>query len=386
MRSEPEKATQERRRVLILFGTRPEIIKLAPVYHALAKRADRFDPICVASGQHAHLLGPFAELLEVPLHRDLAVGQPNQSPNQVLARLLPRLESLLAETRPALVLVQGDTTTALAGALAAHHAAIPVGHVEAGLRSGDPMSPFPEEMNRRLIGQLARHHFAATARNAQTLRDEGVAEDSIHRTGNPVVDAVQWAVRQPLRSERLRSILEEVGARKLLVLTTHRRESFAEALVPRLHAVRRFVERYPDVAVVFPVHPNPHVVQHTEAVLGGVPRVQLVPPLDYLEFVQLLSHAWVIVSDSGGVQEEAPSLGKPLLVIRENTERPEALESGVAQLVPDPHQGLEVALEKTYADPTWTRHVRQTENPFGQGDAGEQIARVLERVASPARA
>jgi UDP-N-acetylglucosamine 2-epimerase (non-hydrolysing) len=363
--------------VMVLVGTRPEVIKLAPVARALKARSDAFRCTVVSSGQHADLVDPLARELGLAIDRRLEAGRPGQEPLALHARILDALAPLLLEERPDALLVQGDTGTALAGALAGFHQRVPVGHVEAGLRSGNLASPFPEEMNRRLISTLAKFHFAATPRNARQLREEGIDSSRIEVTGNPVVDSVRWAIEHTEPSERVRALRGRVGERRLLMLTTHRRESFGCAMGERLAALRTFCERHPDVALVFPVHPNPRVRGAAERELGDTLGAVCIEPLEYLDFVHLLSHAWLIVSDSGGIQEEAPSLGRAVLVIRENTERPEAIEAGVARLVPGGGDELLAALEACHADPSWLKSVAAIENPFGRGDAGPRIAQGL---------
>jgi len=371
---------QRLKTILTLFGTRPEVIKLAPVIRALEARPDRWRTRNVSSSQHTDLLYPFIERLAVRIDRDLAVMRPGQAPNEILVRVLAALEPVLVAEQPDLLLVQGDTTTALAGALAAFHRGIPVGHVEAGLRSGDVTSPFPEEMNRRLITRLARYHFAATSENVDTLKAEGVADDCIVLTGNTVVDSLHQIRAGHEPSARLRGVLARVEGRRLVALTTHRRESFGDVMEGHLHALRRFVGRHEDLALVFPVHPNPAVRAAAQAALSGAPRVLLLEPLDYPDFIHLLSRAWLIVSDSGGVQEEAPTLGKPLLVLRENTERPEVLDCGVGRLVGNAPARLEALLEEALADAEWFRRARDAPNPFGAGDSGARIAAAIERL------
>jgi len=360
--------------VLTLFGTRPEVIKLAPVVAELARRTDRFEIVNVASSQHVELLHPFARELGVRIDEDLAVMRAGQTPTEVASRVLLAMDPVLERVRPDLVLVQGDTTTAMAGALAAFHRGVPVGHVEAGLRTGDPSSPFPEEMNRRLITRLARYHFAATPHNVETLRGEGVPEDAIRLTGNPVVDALHATLARDAVDPAFRARIASIDATRLLVLTTHRRESFGEVMAGNLRVLRDFVASHGDVALAFPVHPNPNVSEPTRAILGDTPRVHLLDPLPYAEFIHLLSRAWLIVSDSGGVQEEAPSVGKALLVLRRNTERPEAIDAGVARLVGGRPQRLAEMLEELHADDAWIRRVGEIPNPFGRGDAGARIA------------
>ena len=366
--------------ILTLFGTRPEVIKLAPVIRALEARPECWRTLNVSSSQHTDLLYPFAKGLAVRIDRDLAVMRPGQAPNEVLARVLAGLDPLLADEQPDLLLVQGDTTTALAGALAAFHRGIPVGHVEAGLRTGDDTSPFPEEMNRRLITRLARYHFAATQANVETLRVEGVPEDRIVLTGNPVVDSLHEILAGHKPSARLKEALAPLEGLRLIALTTHRRESFGGVMEGHLRVLRRFIERHEGLALVFPVHPNPAVRAAADAALAGAPRVLRLDPLEYPDFIHLLSRAWLIVSDSGGVQEEAPTLGKPLLVLRENTERPEVLQCGVGRLVGNAPARLEALLEEALVDTDWFERVRTTPNPFGAGDSGARIASAIERL------
>jgi UDP-N-acetylglucosamine 2-epimerase (non-hydrolysing) len=365
------------RRVLVLFGTRPEVIKLAPVIHALEDQPKQFQTITVSSGQHTDLVRPFVQALGLRVDVDLEVGTTGQAPLDVCHRILASIGPLLRHEQPDALLVQGDTTTAFAGALAGFYRRIPVGHVEAGLRSGNIASPYPEEMNRRLITKLASFHFAATERNTETLRQEGIPEDRIILTGNPVVDSVHWALEHAKPSPSLRALIEEVGDHKLLVLTTHRRESFGSVMRDRLSVLRRFIDHHPDVVLIFPVHPNPEVAERAQTELEGVPRIHLIDPLDYLDFIHLLSKAWLIVSDSGGVQEEAPSLGKPVLIIRDNTERPEAVEAGVARLIGNSASMLETMLEESYSEGSWLSRVEVTPNPFGSGDSGYRIAEAL---------
>jgi UDP-N-acetylglucosamine 2-epimerase (non-hydrolysing) len=370
-------STLKVRAVLTLFGTRPEVIKLAPVIRQLEAARECFRTINVASGQHTSLLYPFVKLFGVRIDHDLQVMQPGQNPNGVCARVLAALDPILAAERPDLLLVQGDTTTALAGALAAFHQGIPVGHVEAGLRSGDRLSPFPEEMNRRLVTQLATLHFAATPGNRDVLVSEGVPEEAVFVTGNPVVDALEAILKNMAGSTAVDQVLARTEGLKRVVLTTHRRESFGSYMTTSLRLLRRFVEANDDVALLFPVHPNPVVVETTRKVLGGHPRIHLIEPLNYEDFVLLLSRAWLIVSDSGGVQEEAPTLGKPLIILRENTERPEAVQSGIARLVGSRPERLASLLEEAAKPQSWAHQTSKVSNPFGSGDAGARIVDVI---------
>ena len=367
--------------VMTLFGTRPEIIKLAPVIRALEAKPG-LRAISVSSGQHTELLVPFIRQFGLRIDRDLRVMAPGQSLNGLATRVLGLVDTALTDFAPDLVLVQGDTTTAMAGALACFHRRIPVGHVEAGLRSGDPASPYPEEVNRRVISSLASWHFAATEANRKTLLREGVSAERVLVTGNPVVDSLEEMIRVGRPSERVRQWIADAKGARTIVLTTHRRESFGTAMRENLGVLGRFVERHPEAALIFPVHPNPEVRSAVEDALQGRPRVLLVPPMDYEEFIQLLSSASLIVSDSGGIQEEAPTLRKPLLVLRENTERPEAIESGAALLVGGDPAKLEAMLEAAWVDDTWESRLAGIRNPFGDGNAGHRIAEGVRRILS----
>ena len=365
-----------RMKVLVLLGTRPEAIKLAPVIHELRKKF--FQTVVVSSSQHKQLLPPFLRALEIDVDFDLGVMKRNQSPSDVCSRVLAKLDKVLAFEKPDLILVQGDTTTTLAGALAGFHRRIPVGHVEAGLRSGNLMSPFPEEMNRRVVSQMASFHFAATEENRSNLLAEDVPSEKIFVTGNPVVDAMRHMLAHLEPRPQITDLIKKTEGKKRLLLTTHRRESFGEAMTANLKVIREFVDKRPDVCLMFPVHPNPNVKAVAKEILGKHQRIHLLDPLDYSDFLALMQASWLIVSDSGGVQEEAPSLGKPLLVLRENTERPEAIRSGVSKLVGNNPGSLKLLLEENYSVDTWIRSVKEVANPFGDGRSAARIVKIIE--------
>ena len=360
-------------RVLTLFGTRPEVIKVSPVISALEAQPESFTTINVSSSQHTDLLQPLIRDFAIRLDHDLKVMQPNQTLSSLSARVLIALDPVLLEEKPDIVLVQGDTTTALAGALAAFHRHIPVGHIEAGLRSGNSQSPFPEEMNRRLISRIAKLHFAATRTNYETLLSEGIDPGCVALTGNTVVDALLKTARTASPTPATQAVLDQVGGKNLILLTTHRRESFGERMSDNLKVLREFVRSHPEASLVFPMHPNPAVSGPAREILGQCERVHLIAPLDYQQFVLMMSRAWLIVSDSGGVQEESPTLGKPLLVLRENTERSEAVDAGCAKLTGTPEL-LRDALDEACSDNSWIRNVKKIANPFGDGKAAEKIA------------
>ncbi len=362
-------------KILILFGTRPEAIKLAPVIFELEKHP-AFQTIVVSSSQHTDLLAPFLDIFNLKTDYDLRVMTANQTPTEVCAKVLSSLDVILEKEKPDLILVQGDTTTSFAGAFAAFNRQIKIGHIEAGLRSGNALSPFPEELNRRLISQLATFHFCATENNRINLLAENVSEKQIFQTGNTVVDALHFILEHSQPDTEIKKIIEQTKDLKRILLTTHRRESFGETMSENLKTLREFVDRNKDVCLIFPVHPNPNVRNITDKILAHRERIFLLKPLDYVDFVALMKESWLIVSDSGGVQEEAPSLGKPLFVLRENTERPEAIEAGIAKLV---GADLKKLLAENYANETWINSVREIENPFGDGKAAKRIVEILER-------
>jgi UDP-N-acetylglucosamine 2-epimerase (non-hydrolysing) len=364
-------------KILVLFGTRPEAIKMAPVIRELKKR--KFETIVVSSSQHKHLLAPFLKTLEIDVDLDLSVMKRGQNPNDVCSRVIGKLDKILTSTMPDLILVQGDTTTSLAGALAGFNRGIQIGHIEAGLRSGDLMSPFPEEMNRRLISQMTSLHFAATEKNRRNLIAENVPAERIFVTGNPVVDSLKQMLRKLDPTDPIKQLIDQTKGLKRILLTTHRRESFGDQMTSNLRVLRDFVEARENVCLIFPVHPNPNVKGIAERILGNCERIHLLDPLDYSDFLSLMKASWLIVSDSGGVQEEAPTLGKPLLVIRENTERPEAIQAGVAKLVGNKPGSLKRLLEQNYADDRWVRSVEKVSNPFGDGRSAERIVSIISK-------
>lgn len=357
------------RRVAVVVGTRPEAIKMAPVQRALAQASD-FKPILVSSGQHRELLHGALSSLELRADVDFSVMQPGQTLNTVLARVVEGFDRLWQADRPDVVLVQGDTTTAFGAAVAAYHLRIPVGHVEAGLRTWDHDNPFPEEANRQLIARLATWSFAPTEGARENLLAERVAAERIHVTGNTAVDALLWAVaRSPARI-----------APGTLLVTLHRRESFGAPLEAILRGIRDFLEATPGARALWPVHPNPEVRRVAEACLSGLDRFERCDPFEYLPFAGVLASARLVVSDSGGIQEEAPSLGKRVLVARETTERPEAVEIGWNRLVGRTREGVREALLEAWARPEWTGAV-PAPNPYGDGRAADRIVAALRGVS-----
>lgn len=362
-------------RLLLIFGTRPEAIKLAPIAIQSQAIEPRAEVRICATGQHNELLKQACAVFGLQPHYWLGVMTPNQTLPQLTARLFEALPPILAEERPDWVIVQGDTTSAFVGAMCAFYERIPVAHVEAGLRTADPYAPFPEEINRRLISHVAQYHFAPTQQARVNLLQEGIPPDRIYVTGNTVVDAVQWVLRQELTiSEQIRTIV----ARRFVLITLHRREHFGAPLKGVLNALRHLAEQHPEIEWVFPVHPNPNVSDVVREVLAPCPNVQLLEPPDYPAFLTLLKHATLVITDSGGVQEEATALGKDLVITREVTERPEVLETGRAYIVGTNPERLCRAAEECLAR-TEIAHSPTSihQNPFGDGHAAKRILEVL---------
>ena len=354
-------------KVLFVFGTRPEAIKLAPVVRCLKDDA-RFEARVVVTAQHREMLDQVLQAFSIAPDYDLNVMQPGQTLTEAASRILAALEPVFERERPDCVLVQGDTTTTFCGALAAFYKRIPVAHVEAGLRTGDLRQPFPEEMNRVLTSRLATLHFAATEGAAQNLRREGVHAATIFVTGNTGIDAV-LAVRDSLPPV-------EAGAKKIILVTAHRRESFGPGFLNICRALRRLGRRG-DVEIVYPVHPNPNVRDVVHAELGQVANIRLIEPLQYVAFVDQMRRAHILLTDSGGVQEEGPSLGKPVLVMREKTERPEAVEAGTALLVGTDEEKIVAETTRLLEDPEEYARRARIHNPYGDGQASARIRDAL---------
>ncbi|MBM4394724.1 MAG: UDP-N-acetylglucosamine 2-epimerase (non-hydrolyzing) [Deltaproteobacteria bacterium] len=375
-------------RLLFVLGTRPEAIKLAPVIRAARERASAFEAVVCVTGQHREMVAPFLELFELRPDFDLAVMRPDASLSGLVARLLDGLDAVLADVRPDAVVVQGDAATAMAGALAAFHRRVPVAHVEAGLRSGDLAAPFPEELYRVIAGRVAGRHFAPTPRAARNLYAEGVPEGLVHVTGNTVVDAVRW-----VRDHRLDGVdpaerRPSIRGRRLVLVTGHRRESFGAALSDLCLAVRDVVESEPDAAVVWPVHLNPNVREPVARLLGpaaATGRLVLEEPVDYPTMIALLRDSYLVVTDSGGIQEEAPEFGRPVLVARETTERPEGVEAGVARLVGTARAGIVSAIRELLHDPAAYARMARHVNPYGDGLAAGRILDALAACGSDPR-
>jgi UDP-N-acetylglucosamine 2-epimerase (non-hydrolysing) len=367
--------TMKKPLVAVVLGTRPEAVKLAPVVRALRARGDLSVRVC-ATAQHRELLDRMLADLELTVDEDLDLMQPGQDLAAFCSRALLGVQSSLRRMRPDYLLVQGDTTTAFAAALAAFYERVPIGHVEAGLRSFDLGNPFPEEANRALIGRLADLHFAPTERSAANLRREGLPDASIVRTGNTVVDALRWSAARPHRfrdAELAAAAAELRPGQQAVVVTAHRRESFGAPLESLCRAFDAVARRHEDARLFFPVHPNPQVRAVVKRIVRH-PRVKLLQPLDYLDLVHLLRLCRFALTDSGGIQEEAPSLGKPVVVLRDVTERPEAVEAGAAVLAGTGTRAVAEAAGRLLRDPAHYRSMAGGWGIFGDGRAGERIA------------
>ena len=365
---------KSKQKILCIFGTRPEVIKMGPVIEAL--QADpAFHVVNLATAQHREMLDDMLRVFGIVPDHDLDIMTADQQLVDVTSKCLVGIDAVLKREAPQMALVQGDTTTVMAAALVCYYNRIPLGHVEAGLRTSDKYAPFPEEMNRRIAGSLADLHFAPTTRARDNLRREGVAENAILVTGNTVVDAVLRIAAAPdpddAGLEQVRRFAAGVG--RLLLVTAHRRESFGAPLRAVCQALSQILQLFPDTGIVFPVHPNPHVRGPVHEILGENPRVLLLEPIDYVQFVHVMKRATLVLTDSGGVQEEAPSLGKPVLVLRHKTERPEGIEAGVAWLVgTDPARIVTEAsrlLNSQRATADWV----QRQSPYGDGRAAARI-------------
>lgn len=360
-------------RACVVMGTRPEAIKLAPLMKACERRRD-IEPWVCSTGQHREMLTQVTEYFAIPIAVDLNLMLPNQSLAGLTARCLEGLDRVLSSRSPDCVIAQGDTTTVMAAALAAFYRRIPFVHVEAGLRTGNLQSPWPEELNRRIAGLTTALHCAPTRRAAQNLIQEGVPPHTVHVTGNTVVDALLWAVhRERNRQAYWQDKHACLGNRRMVLITGHRRENFGQGFDNICRAIRTLADSFPDVEFVYPVHLNPNVQEPVHRVLGNVPNVHLLAPAAYPEFVWLMDRATLILTDSGGVQEEAPSLKKPILVMRDTTERPEALEAGAVELVGTDAEAIVAGVSRLLTDPVEYARRQLERNPYGDGQAAERI-------------
>ena len=376
--------------ILLVFGTRPEAIKMAPLVKKLQANPEEFQTVVCVTGQHREMLDQVLRLFDITPDYDLNIMKPNQDLYDITSRILLGMRDVLKEVQPDIILVHGDTTTSMAAALAAFYQQIPVGHVEAGLRTGNIYSPWPEEMNRLMTGRISTVHFSPTPLAKQNLLQEHVDEAKIVVTGNTVIDALQMVVERLKNDEQLAGEVKEkvlsMGydvnrlseERRLVLITGHRRENFGEGFLNICHAIKNLSEKYPNVDFVYPMHLNPNVRKPVLEILGeGAENVFLIEPLDYLPFVYMMQHSTLILTDSGGVQEEAPGLGKPVLVMRDTTERPEAVEAGTVLLVGTNREKIEQGVSMLLDDDDCYRRMSEAVNPYGDGLACERIVERL---------
>ena len=375
-------------KVLTIFGTRPEAIKLAPVIKELEKTPEISSRVCVTA-QHRQMLDQVLQLFEIDPDFDLDLMREDQSLFDITASILQNLEEVLKEERPDIVLVHGDTTTAFVASLAAYYFKIKIGHVEAGLRTYDKYNPFPEEINRRLVDVLCDLWFSPTKNAKQNLLREGAQDDKIFVTGNTVIDALLWVTKHqasPAVQEGMkRQLYDKFGVsldkRRVILVTGHRRESFGEGFENICQGLKKIAKHNPDIQLIYPVHLNPSVREPVFRILGDTTNVHLIEPLDYALFVFLMNRAYIILTDSGGIQEEAPSLGKPVLVMREKTERPEAIEAGTAKLIGTDCERIFTETQQLLDDQVEYEKMAKAINPFGDGRAAERIVHVLQNIA-----
>lgn len=380
------------KKIMLVFGTRPEAIKMAPLVKELQKYPDKFETKVCVTGQHRQMLDQVLQLFEIVPNYDLDIMKPGQDLYDITSRILCGMREVFEQVVPDVVLVHGDTTTSMAAALAAFYKQIPVGHVEAGLRTHNIYSPWPEEINRQITSRIAAYNFAPTKLSYDNLKKEGVREETITITGNTVIDALHYVVnklRQDIcLSDKIKSELQTLGlsdnllntwgcSRRLVLVTGHRRENFGDGFLHICQAIKMLAERYPETDFVYPVHLNPNVQKPVNELLSHIPNVYLIKPLEYLPFVYLMKRAYFILTDSGGVQEEAPGLGKPVLVMRDTTERPEAVEAGTVKLVGTDVDEIVQSSISLFENKSIYRQMSEANNPYGDGKATARIINVL---------
>ncbi len=390
-----------KKRLLLVFGTRPEAIKMAPLVKEFQKYPEKFKTIVCVTGQHREMLDQVLKLFDIQPNYDLNIMKPGQDLYDITSRILLDLRDILAESKPDLVLVHGDTSTSTTAALASFYQQIPVGHIEAGLRTHNIYSPWPEEMNRQITGRIATYHFAPTKLSKENLLREAVNEEDIIVTGNTVIDALYWVINKIKTDEEMQSEIAETLIQndlpadmvhgfnsKLILITGHRRENFGEGFKNMLNAIKTLTEKYPDVNFVYPMHLNPNVRKPIQEIFGdfsspqgggqeGTRNLFFIEPLDYLPFVYLMEKSTLVLTDSGGIQEEAPGLGKPVLVMRDTTERPEALDAGTVKLVGTDYDLIVSEVSRLLDDENYYNSMAQATNPYGDGKACERIVSAL---------
>lgn len=357
------------KKVMLVFGTRPEAIKMAPLVKEFHKYSETVKTFVCVTGQHREMLDQVLKLFNIQPDYDLNIMKQGQTLSDITTRALKGLEDVIKEVKPDIILVHGDTTTTFAGALAAFYQQVAVGHVEAGLRTYNKYSPFPEEMNRQFVGIVSDMNFAPTERSKNNLLREGKKEETIYVTGNTAIDALNLTVDEEYSDE----ITEWIGDDRLIVLTAHRRENLGEPMYRMFKAIRRIIDKYDDVKMVYPVHLNPLVVKAANEVFGDSEKIKLIKPLEVVEFHNLLSRSYLILTDSGGIQEEAPSLGKPVIVLRDTTERPEGIDAGTLKLAGTEEETIYQMVDELLSDSMEYEKMSKASNPYGDGHASERI-------------
>ena len=361
------------KKIMLVFGTRPEAIKMCPLVNVLKARANAFDVVVVVTGQHREMLDQVLSVFDVVPDYDLAIMKQNQTLFDVTSSVLVKIKDVLEKETPDVVLVHGDTTTSFAAALASFYLQIPIGHVEAGLRTHNIFSPWPEEFNRQAVDIVSKYYFAPTLQSKQNLLDEGKPEDAIWVTGNTGIDALNTTVQKGYDHPEL----EWAKGSRLILITAHRRENLGEPMHRMFRAIRRVMERHPDTKAIYPIHMNPKVREAAHAELDGFDRLHIIDPLQVLDFHNFLAASYLVLTDSGGIQEEAPGLGKPVLVMRDTTERPEGVEAGTLKLVGTDERIIYREFDRLLSDENGYLAMSQASNPYGDGRASERIADIL---------
>lgn len=356
------------KKIMTIFGTRPEAIKMAPLVKALEKDAE-LEPVVVVTAQHREMLDSVLNTFDITPCHDLNIMKSGQTLPDITSKSMVLLEEVIKKESPDMVLVHGDTVTTFSGSLAAFYNQLPIGHVEAGLRSYDKYSPFPEEMNRQMVGVMADLHFAPTFNAAKNLLDEGKSSNNVVITGNTAIDAMNYTINENYTSQ----IIDKHRNKKFILLTAHRRENIGQPMINVFKAVRKLIDQYEDLALVYPVHMNPRVRELAEAYLGHHDRIELIEPLDVIDFHNFAKHAYLIMTDSGGIQEEAPSLHKPVLVLRDSTERPEGVEAGTLRVIGTNEDSVYEETKRLLDDKQLYKHMSETNNPYGDGNASNRI-------------
>jgi len=366
----------KKKKILLIFGTRPEAIKMAPLVIELCKNENFETKVCVTA-QHRQMLDQVLTLFKIEPDYDLDIMLPNQTLTQVMSRALIGLETVVNEFKPGIILVHGDTSTTFAGALIAYYHKIKLGHVEAGLRTFEKFSPFPEEINRQFVGLVADYHFAPTEMSKLNLEKAGVDHQSIFVTGNTAIDALKYTINDHYHHP----LYDWIGENQLILLTAHRRENLGNPMREIFLAVKKIVEEFNDVKVIYPIHLNPQIRLIADEILGDNDNIKIIPPLDVFDFHNFMKKSYIILTDSGGIQEEAPSLGKPVLVLRDTTERPEGVSAGTLKLVGTNSNDIYTECKRLLTDKSYYNTFESIQNPYGDGHAAEKIVRILSEVS-----